>query len=94
IRTQTGANNQLEELTQIYVDQDIEAMVSTIGDDDQLGKYEKLLVNKRNINWIPVMEEKMKTRSTFFAVGAGHLAGEEGVLNLLKKAGYTIKPLR
>ncbi|MDX1685862.1 MAG: TraB/GumN family protein, partial [Saprospiraceae bacterium] len=47
IRTQTGANNQLEELTQIYVDQDIEAMVSTIGDDDQLGKYEKLLVNKR-----------------------------------------------
>lgn len=33
----------------------------------------------------------MKNKSTFIAVGAEHLAGEQGVINLLKKAGYKVK---
>lgn len=93
IRTQTGANNQLDTLTKIYLSQNIEAMVSTIGDDENLGKYEKLLVNERNHNWIPEMAKRMKNETTFFAVGAGHLAGPEGVLFLLKKEGYQLTPL-
>ncbi|HCH42932.1 MAG TPA: TraB/GumN family protein, partial [Algoriphagus sp.] len=36
---------------------------------------------------------KMGEKSTFFAVGAGHLAGQKGVLNLLKEAGYTLSPV-
>ena len=38
-------------------------------------------------NWIPVISEKMQSGSIFFAVGAGHLAGENGVLDLLQKIG-------
>ncbi|MFO0356298.1 MAG: TraB/GumN family protein [Sphingobacteriaceae bacterium] len=34
-----------------------------------------------------------KKKSTFIAVGAGHLSGKEGVLNLLKEAGYTVSPI-
>lgn len=94
IRTQTGESDQLEKLTRIYVDENIEAMVSTISDDDQLGEYEYLLVQQRNKNWIPIMEEMMASEPTFFAVGAGHLAGKEGVLRLLKDKGYTLKPLK
>ena len=37
------------------------------------------------------MEKAMQAKPTFFAVGAGHLGGEKGVLNLLKKQGYTVK---
>lgn len=94
IRAQSGENNELDELAKIYVEQNIEAMVSTISADEQLGKYEALLVNTRNKNWIPSMEELMVKSPTFFAVGAGHLAGEEGVLNLLKQSGYKLKPLK
>jgi uncharacterized protein YbaP (TraB family) len=31
---------------------------------------------------------------TFFAVGAGHLGGNTGVIALLRKQGYTVKPVQ
>jgi uncharacterized protein YbaP (TraB family) len=34
-----------------------------------------------------------KKESTFFAVGAGHLGGDQGVISLLRKKGYTVKPI-
>jgi uncharacterized protein YbaP (TraB family) len=39
------------------------------------------------------LPEIMKEKSSFIAVGALHLAGEEGLLNLLKEAGYTVEPV-
>jgi len=52
-----------------------------------------LLLHKRNQNWIPKIGEMAQEKSTFFAVGAGHLGGDQGVINLLKKAGYSVKPV-
>ena len=49
-----------------------------------------LLIN-RNKNWIPEISKYAKEKPTFFGVGAGHLPGENGVINLLRKAGYTVK---
>ena len=51
-----------------------------------------MLVN-RNKNWIPKLENWMKTKSLFIAVCAGHLAGDEGIINLLRKQGYTVEPV-
>jgi uncharacterized protein YbaP (TraB family) len=39
------------------------------------------------------MGKKMATSSTFFAVGAGHLGGSQGVIRLLKKEGYEVTPV-
>ena len=36
------------------------------------------------------MPSIMADKPTFFAVGAAHLAGDDGVLSLLRKAGYTV----
>jgi uncharacterized protein YbaP (TraB family) len=36
----------------------------------------------------------MKQAPTFFAVGAGHLPGEKGVLQLLRNAGYTVEGVK
>ena len=36
------------------------------------------------------MSDKMAVKPTFFAVGAGHLGGSFGVINLLREAGYTV----
>jgi uncharacterized protein YbaP (TraB family) len=47
----------------------------------------------RNKNWIPLMAEQMPENVTFFAVGAGHLGGEEGVIALLRKEGYVVVPV-
>ena len=62
-----------------------------IADEDEgLSEWEDLLVVDRNKNWIPVMERMMNEAPTFFAVGAGHLAGKNGVIRLLRKSGYSV----
>ncbi|MEO0340474.1 MAG: TraB/GumN family protein [Bacteroidota bacterium] len=89
----SASSSQLDELVKIYKDQDIEAMINAMDDEGGIGGYENILLDNRNKNWIPIMEEKMAENTMFFAVGAGHLAGENGVIKLLRKAGYELKPL-
>jgi len=36
----------------------------------------------------------MNAKPLLIAVGAGHLPGEKGVINLLRKAGYNVKPVK
>jgi uncharacterized protein YbaP (TraB family) len=69
-------------------------MVSMMGEEESLGGYEDLLLVTRNKNWIPVMGEMMKTQPVFFAVGAGHLGGKNGVIALLRQEGYTVVPVK
>ena len=54
---------------------------------------EKLMLTDRNNDWAREMPAMMKNKSRFFAVGAGHLWGKEGVINLLVQKGYTLKPV-
>ena len=54
-------------------------------------QYEDALLGERNANWIPVIEKAASRKPTFFAFGAGHLGSDKGVVNLLRKKGYTVK---
>jgi len=84
-------SDQLDEMVKMYKAQDLKAMEKMIAEGDEgLGEFAELLLNNRNRNWIPIMEEQMKEKSTFFAVGAGHLGGEVGVVALLREAGYKV----
>ncbi len=49
---------------------------------------------ERNLRWIPQIEQMLETEpaeSVF--VGAGHLAGEDGLINLLTERGYKVEQL-
>ena len=61
---------------------------------DGTPEEEERLIYGRNDNWMKQMPEIMKQKSTFFAVGAGHLPGERGLLAQLKKAGYTVEGVK
>lgn len=50
------------------------------------------IVDKRNLIWLPKIKLAIKKESCFFAVGAAHLAGVNGVVNLLRKEGYLVTP--
>lgn len=52
----------------------------------------ELLIN-RNKRWIPKIEMSIREKPAFIAVGAAHLAGPEGVIELLKKQGYQVTPV-
>ena len=52
------------------------------------------MITDRNRNWVEVMPEIMVAKPTLFVVGAGHLPGDEGVLELLKACGYKVKAVK
>lgn len=52
------------------------------------------IITDRNHNWVEVMPEIMAAKPTLFVVGAGHLPGDDGVLELLKAAGYKVKAVK
>lgn len=86
---------ELEKMLELYREQDISAMQSMIADPNSgMAGYEDLLLNRRNRNWISVMARYMKDKPTLFAVGAGHLGGQEGVVALLRREGYRVEPER
>lgn len=84
-----------EQMINAYKMEDL-ARIEEILKDERFGNTEdsdKWLLQVRNANWAKKMPEMMKRKSCFFAVGAGHLPGKEGVLQLLKAQGYTVKPI-
>lgn len=85
-------DSQFAEMVELYKQQDIDGMVKFMSGDEGFESYEDVLLTKRNENWIPLMADMMKNQATFFAVGAGHLGGKKGVIELLRNQGYTLTP--
>ncbi|MBV6443728.1 MAG: hypothetical protein EPGJADBJ_05514 [Saprospiraceae bacterium] len=87
-----SGEDELSKMLKMYRDQDINAMQTMIGDAQYgMGDYEDILLKNRNHNWIPAMGRMMREKPTLFAVGAGHLGGENGVVALLRKEGYKVE---
>jgi len=82
------------EMINVYKAQDIEKLyVLSVNDESSASGYMDILLYKRNRNWVGQFAGIANETSTLFAVGAGHLGGENGVLQLLKQQGYTVRPL-
>ena len=62
--------------------------------DESVSQYADLLLYTRNSNWVAQMQDLMKESALVVAVGAGHLPGDKGVINLLRKAGYKVEPVK
>jgi len=92
------AEKALDQLTEAYLAQDVEMIekVMMLSRDNKCSNPEAMekLIDIRNKNWIKQMPAIMKKTPTLFVVGAGHLFGERGVLQMLKDAGYTVEPVK
>ena len=79
-------------MLKIYKDEDINALIDIMNDDanSTMSKHQDILLEQRNKNWISKIGEYAKEQPTFFGVGAGHLPGKNGVIQLLRNAGYTV----
>ena len=93
--SKSQADKQFEEMIEAYKAQDIEKLGEFVQTEDGgLGNYEDILIYNRNRNWVEKLKKIMPDKSLTIAVGAGHLAGEKGLIKLLRKAGYTVKPVK
>lgn len=84
---------QFDEMLTMYLSKDVNAIQQLTTKDPEFGKYNAMMLQNRNQNWIPVMMTEMKKVPTFFAVGAAHLGGINGVIYLLRKQGYKVEPI-
>lgn len=82
------------ELLHLYLKQDLQGIDSLMYTDPDFKKAEYNLLIKRNLNWMPKCKESMMIKSTFIAVGCAHLIGENGLISLLIKDGYTLEPIQ
>lgn len=89
----TGENRAIWELSRIQAKestpQNPEAGQATFN------AMEAKLLDNRNINWMPVILNAAEdTDNILIAVGAAHLSGKDGLLNLLEKSGYTLQRVK
>ncbi|MES2812177.1 MAG: TraB/GumN family protein [Bacteroidota bacterium] len=83
-----------QKLVQNYVDENLMGIYQDVTNPNTMdANGKKWMLDVRNTNWVKQMPELMQKESVFFAVGSGHLAGDTGLINLLRKEGYTVKPV-
>lgn len=88
------ASKEYSEMASAYRNQELNKLEVLINQDEfGVDKFKDILLYNRNSNWVNKMQQIFANGSATFAVGAGHLPGEKGVINLLRKAGYKVEPV-
>ena len=93
------AENEMAKLVRFYKNQDVQGlyneMIASMQDEGgKMGGVTKEdFLDNRNKRWIPKLVQLMNTKTIFIAVGAGHLAGENGLIQLLRNQGYIVSPI-
>lgn len=86
-----------QQLMELYKQQNIQEMYNFTKRAFEDPKYPsgniEEFLDKRNQNWIPIIEKHIQSKPSFIAVGAAHLAGEQGVIQLLRNQGFTVKAI-
>ena len=93
------ATELVDRITSAYFSQNFQQLESVLEEEMEgtcaaTPEEEAALLDNRNHNWIKLMPDMMAEKPTLFAVGAGHLCGEQGVLKLLEGLGYTVEGMK
>lgn len=83
-----------KKMVQDYKNENLDNLYDNIAGEQAMSKSAKKgILDERNKDWIRKMALMVKKESLFVAVGSAHLAGDEGLINLLRKTGYIVKPI-
>jgi hypothetical protein len=89
---------ELDGLFRAWVTGDTKSMESIItkpvAEDRNLSSLYEKLIYERNRNMVLRIEEFLKTKETYFVVvGAGHLVGKKGIIEMLKGKGFHVEQI-
>lgn len=87
-----GEKRRAVSLANSYLAHDLDSILKLMMEEDGDAEDYERLIFSRNDNWVKILTEEMPEASLMVVVGAGHLPGERGVLEQLRKAGYTVTP--
>lgn len=89
-----GNNSEGTELVEYYLQQDLDKLAAMNSVSDMPEKFYKALVSDRNVRMADRIAVFIQEQPVFVAIGALHLPGSGGVIELLRKKGYTVYPVR
>ena len=89
---------EMQAMTDAYFSFDMEGIktitFNSLESGDMTHEQFRKMITDRNHNWVEAMPDIMADKPTLFVVGAGHLPGDVGVLELLKAQGYKVKAVK
>jgi len=87
---------EFKKMMDMYTAKDLNGLMAFMNDvnNPMYSEHNDVLLTDRNKNWIPKIEKTAKEKPTFFGVGAAHLAGDNGVITLLRKQGYKVEAVK
>ena len=81
-------------MVQTYKNQQTDSLVAIVNDKTFTdGENNDALLKNRNVNWVKQLKTILPKTNIFMAVGAAHLFGKDGLIDLLRKDGFTVKPI-
>jgi uncharacterized protein YbaP (TraB family) len=85
----------VDEMVRAWRDGDISTAEKLfLGSIKEYPELEEKLLNERNRNWLPQIEKFLQQdEDTLVVVGAAHLVGKNGVVELLKARGYKVEQM-
>ena len=89
---------EVNQVTQAWISGDTKSMESlltkSVSEDKRLSTIFEKMIFERNRRMASKIEDFLRTKETYFViVGAGHLVGNQGVIELLRGKGYLIEQL-
>jgi len=89
---------ELDKLTQAWTTGDTKGMESiltrSVSEDKRLSFIFEKLIYERNRKMVSKIEDFLGAKETYFViVGAGHLVGDQGIIEILKGKGYLVEQL-
>lgn len=92
IRNIDLVESSIKKLDQYYLDGNLEGLAEIMNDPilgDDFSSQERYITDRNN-NWTKQISALLPNKSIMIVVGAGHLPGEQGLLNKLRQLGYTV----
>jgi uncharacterized protein YbaP (TraB family) len=78
----------IKRTAQLYLEGDVQKILQNV--KASTGKMRKLLLYDRNLIMADRIDEIIREKPLFAAVGAGHLGGGKGIIHLLNTKGYRV----
>lgn len=94
VEDSTSSMAKFDELLKMYLDGNLMDLMKMMEDPAYPEKFNKAFLHDRNIRMADRIAEISKEQMTFNAIGAAHLAGPDGVVALLRKKGFEVKPIK
>ena len=82
---------ELDKIKNAWLAGDLAGLENLFKEEAESPKMADIMLNNRNASWVPQIDQMLKGKDdVLVVVGAAHLVGKKGVLEMLRAKGYTI----